>query len=79
MSEAIAKDQLRSIINRIENLEAEKNELARDIREVYASAKSEGFDVKALRQIIKIRKQGEAERAELEALVDLYMSAIEGA
>ena len=76
MTETIAKDQIRSIVARIERLEEEKNELARDIREVYAEAKGNGFDVKALRQIIKIRKQGEDERTELEALVDLYMSAI---
>lgn len=71
-----AQDQLKSIIERVERLEGEKKELSDDIRDVYAEAKSNGFDVKALRTIIRMRKQDEAARAEHEAMVDLYMHAL---
>ncbi len=71
-----AKDQLRSIVSRIERLEEEKAALAADIREVYAEAKGNGFDAKALRRIIALRKQDESERRELEAVIDTYMGAL---
>ena len=72
----IARDQIRSIIERIERLEEEKQALADDIKEVYAEAKANGFDTKILRQVIRIRKQDSAERQEQEALLDLYLHAL---
>jgi uncharacterized protein (UPF0335 family) len=73
---AIARDQLKSIIERIEHLEEEKKAIAEDIKEVYAEAKANGFDVKTLRQVVRLRKQDSAERQEAEALLDLYMQAL---
>lgn len=73
---AIARDQLRSVVERIENLEAEKKAIAGDIKEVYAEAKGNGFDVKTLRQVIRLRKQDKAERQEQEALLDVYLNAL---
>ncbi|WP_421726328.1 DUF2312 domain-containing protein [Bauldia sp.] len=72
----IAGDQIRSIIERIERLEEEKQALADDIREVYAEAKANGFDTKILRQVVRLRKQDTAERQEQEALLDLYLHAL---
>jgi len=74
----ITGDQLRSLIERIERLEEEKAALAEDIREVFAEAKGNGFDVKILRKVVRLRKQDKAKRLEEEALVDLYMSAVGG-
>lgn len=71
-----AQTQLRSIVERIERLELEKAELAEHIKEVFAEAKGNGFDVKVLRKIVRIRKQDRAKRAEEEALTDLYLSAL---
>ena len=72
----IARDQLRSIIERIERLEEEKQAIADDIKEVYAEAKGNGFDTKIIRQVIRIRKQDTAERQEQEALLDVYLAAL---
>ena len=72
----IARDQLRSIIERIERLEEEKQAIADDIREVYAEAKANGYDTKTLRAVVRIRKQDTAERQEQEALLDLYLAAL---
>ncbi len=72
----IAADQLRSFIERIERLEEEKANIASDIKDVYAEAKSSGFDTKIMRQIIRIRKMEPHERAEQEELLDLYLSAV---
>lgn len=72
----ITADQLRSYIERIERLEEEKANLTADIREVYAEAKGNGFDTKVLRQVVKIRKQDKNERAEQEAILDLYLHAL---
>ena len=72
----IAVDQLRSVIERIERLEEEKQAIAEDIKEVYAEAKANGFDTKTLRTVIRIRKQDTAERQEAEALLDLYLNAL---
>jgi len=74
----IAGGQLRSHIERIERLEEEKRGIAEDIKEVYAGAKAVGFDVAILRKIIAIRKLDAADRQELEALLDVYLLAIEG-
>ena len=73
---SFAKDQLRSIIERIERLEEEKQALADDIKEVYAEAKANGFDTKILRTVVKLRKEDANERQEREALLDLYMHAL---
>jgi uncharacterized protein (UPF0335 family) len=71
-----AKDHLRAFIERVERLEEEKAALTADIREVYAEAKSSGFDTKALRAIIRMRKQDDHERMEQEALLATYMHAL---
>ena len=71
-----AKDHLRAFIERIERLEEEKAALAEDIREVFAEAKGTGFDTKALRAIIRLRKQDQAEREEAETILDLYKAAL---
>jgi uncharacterized protein (UPF0335 family) len=71
-----AKDQLKSIIERVERLEEQKAEIASDIRDVYAEAKGNGFDVKALRTIVRMRKQDANERAEQEAILETYMQAL---
>jgi uncharacterized protein (UPF0335 family) len=72
----LSKDQLRSIIERIERLEEEKAGIAGDIREIYQEAKGNGYEPKILRQIIKLRKMDKAEREEQEALLDNYLSAL---
>lgn len=71
-----AKEQLKAIVERIERLEEEKKTIADDIRDVYAEAKGNGFDVKALREIVKIRKQDANERAEHETILETYMLAL---
>ena len=73
---SVAKDQLKSIVERIERLEEEKRALADDIKEVFAEAKGNGFDVKVLRTVIRLRKQDKTERQEQEALLDLYLHAL---
>ena len=72
----VAADQLKSFIERIENLEDEKTELLQQIRDVYAEAKSEGYDVKTMRQVIRLRKMRDHDRTEQEELLDLYKSAL---
>ncbi|MDA0661918.1 MAG: DUF2312 domain-containing protein [Alphaproteobacteria bacterium] len=72
----VTGDQLRSLIERIERLEEEKAALAEDIREVFAEAKGNGFDVKIMRQIIRLRKMETGDRQELEALLDTYKAAL---
>ena len=76
MSNAVAQDQLRAFVERIERLEEEKQAIADDIKEVYAEAKGNGFDTKVLRQVIRLRKMDRAERLEQEALLDLYLHAL---
>jgi uncharacterized protein (UPF0335 family) len=73
-----AQTRLKTIIERIERLEEDKAAVANDIKEVFAEAKGEGFDVKILRKVIRLRKQDKAKRLEEEALIDLYLSAIGG-
>lgn len=75
-SQTVAAGQLRAIIERVERLEEEKKAVADDIREVYAKAKGTGFDVVAIRALIKLRKQDQAEREEREAILDVYKSAL---
>ena len=71
-----AQTQLKTIVERIERLEQEKAEVAEQIKEVFAEAKGNGYDVKTLRKVVRIRKQDRAKRQEEEALLDLYLSAI---
>lgn len=71
-----AAGQLRSLVERIERLEEEKTALSADIREVYAEAKGHGFDTKIMRQVVRIRKLDKADRQEMEAVLDLYLSAL---
>jgi uncharacterized protein (UPF0335 family) len=72
----VATDRLRSLVERIERLEEERKALSSDIKDIYAEAKSAGFDVKVLRQLIRIRKQEAAEVEELETLLDVYRRAL---
>jgi uncharacterized protein (UPF0335 family) len=72
----IAADRLRSIIERVERLEEERKALAGDIKDIFAEAKSAGFDVKVIRQILSIRKKEPAEVEEQQSLLDLYMRAL---
>jgi uncharacterized protein (UPF0335 family) len=79
MSETVGNNsaaQLRSIVERIERLEEEKASLASDIRDVYTESKGNGFDVKALRAIVRMRKQDPNERQEQETIRDTYMHAL---
>jgi uncharacterized protein (UPF0335 family) len=71
-----AKDQLKAFVERIERLEEEKKTIADDIRDVYAEAKGNGFDVKALRTIVRLRKQDADERREQETILETYMHAL---
>lgn len=73
---ATAQGQLKSIIERIERLEEDKAAVMADLKEVYAEAKSNGYDVKILRKVVRIRKQDRAKRLEEDAVLDLYLSAI---
>jgi len=70
--------KIRSFVERIENLDTELQELNEQKKEVFSEAKGEGFDVKILRKVVRIRKQDKAKRQEEEALLDLYLSAIGG-
>jgi uncharacterized protein (UPF0335 family) len=72
----VAADQLKTIIERIERQEEEKKTISDDIRDIYAEAKGNGYDVKALRTIVRLRKQDAGERAEQEAIIDLYKNAL---
>lgn len=76
MTEAVAADHLRQLIERIERLEEEKAALAADIREVYAEAKANGFEPKIMRQVIKLRKMDRGDRQEQEAVLALYLEAL---
>jgi len=72
----ISAGQLRSFIEKLENLEQDKAELSETIRDVFAEAKSEGFDVKVMRQLMKLRRMKKEELAEQEELLDLYRQAV---
>ena len=72
----IAGDQLRTIVERIENVEEEIKELTEAKKEIYQEAKGNGFDVKILREVIRVRKQDQKERDEQETLLDTYLEAI---
>ena len=72
----VAGDRLRSFIERVESLEEEKNSLSEDIKEVYSEAKGTGFDIKIMRQIIRLRKMEAGDRSEMEAILDVYKRAL---
>jgi uncharacterized protein (UPF0335 family) len=71
-----AKDQLKAFVERIERLEEEKKTISDDIRDVYAEAKGNGYDVKALRTIVRLRKQDADERREHETILETYLHAL---
>ena len=73
-----AQTQLKTIIERIERLEEDKAAIMADQKEIFAEAKGNGFDVKIIRKVIRLRKQDKAKRQEEEAILDLYLSAIGG-
>jgi uncharacterized protein (UPF0335 family) len=75
----VAGDQLRAIVERIERIEEEIKELTEGKKEVYLEAKGNGFDVKVLREVIRVRKQDQKERDEQGSLLDVYLQAIKGA
>jgi uncharacterized protein (UPF0335 family) len=75
-SGGVAADRLRSVVERIERLEDERKALSGDIKDIYAEAKSAGFDVKVLRQLIRIRKKEPAEVEQQETILDLYRRAL---
>lgn len=77
MSEIVAKDQLKQYIDRIEKLETEKSELLDDIKQVFDEAKANGFDVKTMRQVIRLRKLNKNKLAEQDAILELYRQALE--
>jgi uncharacterized protein (UPF0335 family) len=72
----VAADELRQFIERVERLEEEKAGISSDIKDVYAELKGRGFDAKAVRQIVRIRKLDNSERQEQEAILELYMQAL---
>lgn len=75
-AQTVAVGQLRAFIERIERLEEEKSTIGDDIKEVYAELKGSGFDSKAVRTIIRLRKKEEHERQEEDAMIQLYMDAL---
>lgn len=75
-SSGFAKEHLKSFIERIERLEEEKATLTADIREIYNEAKGQGFDTKIMRKVVGLRKLETADRMEMEAMLDLYLSAL---
>lgn len=72
----VAKDMIRSVVERVERLELDKQAISDDIKDVYAEAKGNGLDVKALRTIVRMRKQDADERAEQEAILETYLHAM---
>ena len=75
----VGGDQLRAIVERIEHVEAEIKELTEAKKEIYQEAKGNGYDVKILREVIRVRKQDQKERDEQDSLLDAYLQAIKGA
>jgi uncharacterized protein (UPF0335 family) len=75
----VAGDQLRAIVERIENIESEIKELTEAKKEIFLEAKGNGFDIKILREVLRVRKQDPAERDERESLLEVYLKAIKGA
>lgn len=76
MGESVAQDQLRAFVERVERMDEELKAINDDKKEIYAEAKANGFDVKALKAVIAARRKDEADRLEFEALIDLYRGAL---
>jgi uncharacterized protein (UPF0335 family) len=74
----VASDRLKSFVERVERLESERRDLSEGIRDVYAEAKGEGFDVKVLRRVVSLRRKPKIERETEESILDLYLTALEG-
>ena len=72
----VAKDLIRSVVERVEKLEEEKKAISDDIKDVYTEAKGNGLDVKALRAVVRLRRQDADERAEQEAVLEVYLAAL---
>jgi len=72
----VASEELKQFVERVERLQEERKAISDDIKEVYAEMKGRGFDTKAVRYIVRIRQQDHAERMEMEAILDLYMTAL---
>lgn len=72
----VAAEELKQFVERVERLEEEKKAIGDDIKEVFAEMKGRGFDTKVVRHILKIRKQDHSERMEMEAILELYLSAL---
>lgn len=77
MTDAVAKDQLRAFVERIERLDEERKTISLDIKDVYGEAKSFGYDVKILRKVIALRKMDADDRANQEAVLDVYLAALD--
>ena len=75
-TDTVAADRLRAFVERVERLEEDKKAIMEDIKEVYAEAKGEGYDTKIMRQVIRLRKMENHDRQEMEALLDLYLTAL---
>lgn len=75
-TQTVAAGQLRAFIERIERMEEDRRAVIEDIKEIYSEAKANGFDTKAMREIIRLRRKDAAEREEEDAMLDLYMSAL---
>jgi uncharacterized protein (UPF0335 family) len=73
----VAGDQLRAFVERIEHIEEEIKSLTEDKKEIFAEAKGEGFDVKILKEVIRLRKQDQEERQEHESLLEVYLHALQ--
>ena len=73
---AVSDDQLRLFIERVERLEEEKKGIADDIRDVYSEAKSQGYDTKIMKQVVRLRKMSADDRQEMETILDLYKAAL---
>lgn len=76
MTDTVARDQLKTVVERIEKLEEEKKAIGDDIKDVYAEAKSNGFDVPTLRAIVRLRKIDPKDREQAEGILDTYMAAL---
>ena len=75
-AEGVAADRLRSFVERLERLEDEKRDVAEQIKDVFAEAKGEGFDIKTMRQVLKLRRMKPADRSEQEELLEIYKNAL---
>ncbi len=76
MTDSIAADELRLLIERIERLEEEKQGISDDIRDVYSEAKARGYDAKIMRELVRLRKMASHDRAERDAILDTYRAAL---